>query len=118
MSVRSPEALAQAQLDAYNLRDIDAFCDCYSADVQVYGRDGALALDGAAAFRASYAEAFAAWDEFGAAVDRRVVDGDRVIDHERWWRARPGERREGRVRVTYTVRDGRIAVVRFTEDEG
>lgn len=113
----TPAALAAAQLAAYNARDLDAFCACYADDVRVWGLDGAVSLDGMPAFRASYGAAFAAWDVFGAAVDRRDVDGDVVVDHEAWWRSRGDERREGRVRARYTVRDGRIAEVRFLTAE-
>jgi hypothetical protein len=112
----TPVALAAAQLVAYNARDIDAFCACFAEDVQVFDAHGAVTLDGIAAFRAAYADAFGAWEVFGAEVDRRDADGHVVVDHERWWRSRGDERREGRVQVTYTVRGGRIANVRFTPE--
>ena len=46
--------LAQAQLDAYNARDLDAFCRCYHEEVVVLD-DREETLRGIEAFRARYA---------------------------------------------------------------
>ena len=105
--------LAAAQLVAYNARDLEAFCACYSADVAVLDADGQTTLQGQAAFRERYGGLFGGWDEVGAAVDRRLVLEPHVVDDERWWRRRGDEATSGRVLVRYTARDGRIAVVQF-----
>lgn len=106
--------LAAAQLEAYNQRDLEAFCACYSEDVRVLDADGRVTLDGAAAFRETYGGVFAEW-KIGAAVDSRLVLEPHAVDDERWWRthAETGEYREGRVLVRYTERDGKIVVVQF-----
>ena len=106
-------ALAQAQLDAYNAGDLDAFCACYHADVQVFD-DLSESLRGAAAFRERYRALFEA-GHFGASVSARLVSGAHCVDEERWWRVDPisGARREGQLLVRYTLRDEKIAVVQF-----
>ncbi len=106
-------ALAAAQLEAYNARDTDAFCACFSEDVRVLDADGAETLAGMDAFRARYHALFTGWDEVGAAVDERLVLEPHVVDAERWWRRKGDEAAEGRVLVRYTARAGRIAVVQF-----
>lgn len=108
-----PAALAQAQLLAYNARDLDAFCACYDPEVRVLEADGRESLRGMAAFRERYAALFSGWEELGASVDQRLVAAPHAVDDERWWRARAGERREGRVLVRYTVGERGIHTVQF-----
>lgn len=114
--------LAAAQLRAYNARDTDAFCRCYSDDVLVLDSDGGVTLQGMAAFRARYAGLFGQWQEVGAHVGTRLVCEPHVIDDEDWWRSRDGqdggrEEARGRVLVRYTARDGRITTVQFFREE-
>ena len=109
----TPTEVAQAQLDAYNAKDLDAFCACYTADVRVLDATGAETLRGMDAFRARYAALFADWDTVGAAVDARLVAAPHVIDDERWWRATPTERRAGRVLVRMSVGPAGIHTVQF-----
>jgi hypothetical protein len=105
--------LAAAQLAAYNAKDLDAFCACYSDDVSVLDADGQTTLLGQAAFRARYDGLFGGWQDVGATVDQRLVLEPHVVDDERWWRRRGDEAASGRVLVRYTARDGKIAVVQF-----
>ena len=106
--------LAAAQLAAYNGRDLEKFCACYSDTVRVLDADGRVTIDGAAAFREPYAGVFAEW-RLGASVDTRLVLEPHVVDDERWWRTHDetGEYREGRVLVRYTATAGKISVVQF-----
>ena len=105
--------LAQRQLDAYNLSDLDAFCACYHPDVVVLD-DQKETVRGIEAFRARYVSLFEKW-EFGAAVPARLAAGTHCVDHETWWRIDPesGQRSDGEILVRYTERDGKIAVVQF-----
>lgn len=107
------EDLAQKQLEAYNLSDLDAFCACYHPDVVVLD-DREETISGMGAFRARYAPLFEKW-EFGAAVPSRLVSGIHCVDYETWWRIDPesGQRSEGEVLVRYTEKDGKLAVVQF-----
>ncbi len=113
---RSPAILAEAQLNAYNARDLDAFAACFAEDVEVYGFPGALTLKGRADFRARYAERFKSEGLHAIAVHRAVI-GSRVIDHERVWLEGPDKSDPVDLVVIYTVRDGLIARVDFIKEE-
>jgi hypothetical protein len=113
MSVSTCAELAARQLEAYNARDLDAFCACYADDVRVLDEGGAVSFAGLDEFRRRYEPLFAGWDEVHGEVTQRLVLEPHVIDDERWRRARAGERREGRVLVRYTAREGRISTVQF-----
>ncbi|MDT9000426.1 nuclear transport factor 2 family protein [Paucibacter sp. APW11] len=79
----SPAALAQAQLDAYNAKDLDAFCACYAENVGVWRMPAeAPTLVGMAAFRERYASGPFAQPGVRAEVAQRIVLGDKVLDHE------------------------------------
>lgn len=76
-----PQEVAQAQLDAYNARDIDAFTACYSANLQVFEHPDRLLLEGQEAFRARYEKTFEFLD-LKAVVNNRMTVGETVIDKE------------------------------------
>jgi hypothetical protein len=79
-----PETTVQAQLDAYNARDIDAFMATFdpAAELFVLGEAEPKAV-GRDAVRAIYAELFASSPELHSELVHRSVIGARVIDHER-----------------------------------
>ena len=109
----SIDALAAAQLVAYNAADLDGFVDCYHPDVVVL--DGQVeTVSGLTAFRARYVSLFGSW-QFGAEVPQRMVHNDQCFDYETWWRVDPstGQRSEGTVVVRYVLRDGKIGTVQF-----
>ncbi len=83
-STTSAAALAEAQLEAYNARDLDAFCACFAPDVEIYNFPDQLVLRGAEAFRARYAKRFKA-PGLTAELLSRMVLGNTAIDHERIW---------------------------------
>lgn len=108
------EALATAQLVAYNAADLDAFCACYHDAVEVLDATGAVTLSGMSAFRARYGELFATWAP-AATVDARLALGDHVVEREQWSRVHrtTGEHAHGEVLVRYSVADARIRWVEF-----
>jgi uncharacterized protein (TIGR02246 family) len=112
---RSPAMLAEAQLAAYNARDLDAFAAVFSEDVEVYDFPGALSLKGREAFRARYAERFKAEGLEAVAVHRAVI-GNRVIDHERVWLKGREHSAPIDLVVVYTVREGQVARVDFIKE--
>ena len=105
--------LAARQLEAYNASDLDAFCACYHAEVEVWN-DREPAFSGLVDFRERYRDLFERWT-FGGEVPERLSMGDHAIDLEHWWRVNPdtGERTEGDLLVRYTLRDDLIGVVQF-----
>ena len=79
----SPAALAQAQLDAYNARDIDAFCAVYADDVILIDLvSGAPFCTGNAAMRERYGAMFDRCPELHCKLVYRMVCGNMVIDQE------------------------------------
>jgi imidazolonepropionase-like amidohydrolase len=79
----SPETVVQRQVDAYNARDLDAFVDFYTEDVEIC-RLPALEvnLQGREALRARYGPFFEATPDLHCRVMKRTVSGNYVVDHE------------------------------------
>ena len=107
----SPEQVVQAQLEAYNSLDIDAFVATYADDVRIWNHPDELQLSGSEALRKSYGEFFAEAPNLRATVTRRIVQGNYVIDHEHVTGLPDG----GDVRAVaiYEVREGKIQGVWF-----
>lgn len=74
--------LAQAQLDAYNAGDIEAFLAPYDGDVAVYDFPQQPRLAGKAAMREVYAAKFAESPHLHAHLVGRLIMGSTVIDQE------------------------------------
>ncbi|MEL4180026.1 nuclear transport factor 2 family protein [Roseateles sp. PN1] len=117
--MRTAEELAQAQLLAYNAKDLDSFVACYSEDVRVWRLASGAAmpplplqpqLQGRAAFRELYRQGPFAAPQVQAEVTQRIVMGDTVIDHERVHGRGEGVQQ---VAVVYRCREGLIAEVYF-----
>lgn len=112
----SAVAPVERQFAAYNARDLDAFCACYTEDVEVHDFLDGIVFSGMAAFRERYAARFV-HPGLKAVVLHRAVIGRRVVDHERVWFA--GDEAEPiEVVAIYTMRDGRIARIDFIRDLG
>lgn len=110
-------AAAQAQLDAYNARDIDRFVACYSADVTV--RDlitGEIRMQGRQQMRETYGKQFVDAPNQRAHVYNRQVAGDVVFDTE-YVDGNPSGRTT-HVTAIYHVVDGVIEQVWFTPPYG
>ena len=100
----------QAQLDAYNAQDVEAFVACYTPDVRIEDAAGTLQLLGQTAMRERYAKLFAEHPANRAEVLHRIHIGGHVIDHERI----TGRGPEPLFAVAiYRVQDGLIHHVRF-----
>ena len=108
--------LAETQLTAYNARDLDAFCACFSDDVEVFDYPGKLTLKGMTVFRARYAERFKA-QGLVAKLLSRIVLGACAIDHERIWFRGPELSEPVEAVAIYTVDAERIARVEFIREE-
>lgn len=78
-----PVDLAQRQLNAYNLRDIDAFLEPYADDVEIYTYPDKLVYTGKEAMRARYSKMFDNTPNLHCELVSRIVHGDVVIDQER-----------------------------------
>lgn len=76
-------ALVQGQLEAYNKRDIDAFCSFYHPEVAAYrlGQEGSICV-GMEAFRKIYDEKFKNTPDLHCTLKSRIVLNNKVLDEE------------------------------------
>ncbi len=81
---RSPLATAQAQLDAYNAQDVDAFAAVFAENALVYSRlgDTLPSMQGREQIRERYAALFAEYPDNYSTLTGRLVQGNFVMDHE------------------------------------
>ena len=108
-----PADIAQAQLDAYNAQDLEAHCACFADDVVVADLNGAVTLQGIAAYRAKYVQVFADFPDNRAKLVNRICISDTVIDHEDVSRGPNGPTFQ--VAAIYTIAGGKIARVDFAK---
>ncbi len=79
----TPENLVQRQLNAYNLRNIDAFLEPYADDVEIYFFPDKLESKGKENMRTGYAQMFRSTPNLHCELVNRIVKGNTVIDYER-----------------------------------
>ena len=108
------EAITQAQLDAYNAQDLDAYCGFFTDDVVIADVGGAVSSTTNAALRERYAGAFAKFPRNRADLKNRIVLGNTVIDHEYVDRG-DGVTAPFEVAAIYTFRGDKIARVDFAK---
>ncbi|MCP2261427.1 hypothetical protein LX15_005153 [Streptoalloteichus tenebrarius] len=102
-------AVVQRQLDAYNARDLEAFCATYHPAVVVEDGFGQVVLTGMAELRRAYADRFAR-PELHAELVGRLAVGPWVVDQER---VTGLEVEPVHAIATYLVREGVITRVRL-----
>lgn len=107
----TPAEIVQAQFDAYNAQDVEAFCRFYADDAVLASHNGAVLAEGLEAVRARHVNLFKTHPQNKATLINRIAFGDIVIDHEDVERAPGGERFQ--VAAIYAVKNGKIARVDF-----
>ncbi|MCM8533603.1 MAG: nuclear transport factor 2 family protein [Lentisphaeraceae bacterium] len=113
--MRSPEAAAQGQLDAYNNRDIETFCQFFTSDVKVFDlASGELLYEGQEAFHNRYKELFDSSPNLDCKLVGRLVCGNFVYDQEQVTGHASGANLHAV--ATYEVIDGLIKKVWFTKE--
>ncbi len=112
MRISTPEAIVQAQLDAYNARDIDAFMRYWADDAQYFEFPNTLLASGAAQIRERHRARFQEPNLFGRLINRMVL-GNCVVDHEHVTRTFPEGPGHVSVIAIYEVLDGKIAKAWF-----
>lgn len=105
----SPEMLVQRQLNAYNARNIDAFLDTYSDDIELYSFPDKLRSKGKDAMRKSYGEMFGSQKRLHCKIVDRIVLNNTVIDHEYV----TSDDKVVQAIAIYEVKDGKIVRVSF-----
>lgn len=109
----STERMVQAQVAAYNRRDLDAFLATMAPDARLYAFPDSLLHAGHDELRRVYGRLFAKATGLRADVRQRVVQGRYVIDRETTY-GLPGRGPTTGVAI-YEVRNGRIARVWFMD---
>jgi hypothetical protein len=107
----SAELVVQAQLDAYNARDMEAWLATYAPQAKQYAYPGVLLASGHAEIRARMTERFTEINLHARLLSRSVLktaDGATVIDHETITRSFPEGPGEIDMVAIYEVADGLI----------
>jgi hypothetical protein len=107
----TPLEIAQGQLDAYNVQDLDAHVAFFADDVVIADLNGAVSLTGRVAYRERYAKVFGDFPHNKVELVNRMVLGGTVMDHERVRRTPDAEPFD--VIAIYTIAGGKIARVDF-----
>lgn len=107
----TPLEIAQGQLDAYNLQDLDAHVAYFAEDVVIADLNGAVSLTGRVAYKERYAKVFGDFPQNKVELVNRIVLGSTVIDHERVRRTPDAEPFD--VIAIYTITGGKIARTDF-----
>lgn len=107
-----PEQLAQAQLDAYNGYDLEAFLAPYAEDVKVYQFPNTLQFEGKETMRTQY-EFLEKTPDLHCELVNRIVEGNTIIDHENVTidKSKP----PFKAIAIYKIKDGKIAEVYFIQ---
>ena len=112
MPHKSPEAVVQAQLDAYNAKDIDALLATYALDAEQYELHGALLACGSEEMRSRFLVRFAEPDLYANLISRVSMENI-VIDHEVVTRNFPDGLGKVEMMCIYEVAAGRIQKASF-----
>ena len=109
----NPEQVVQAQLEAYNARNIDLFASCHSADIKIKNsQEGAPDIIGQESLIKAYQFLKTAPKSFKVILENRIVNGPVVVDYERLTGL--GDGRDDMFAVAvYEVRNGKIVSVWF-----
>lgn len=109
-------AVVQAQLEAYNAKDIDAFMKVFSEDAAIFnfGQVEPLA-SGKENVRALYAQLFSTSPKLHSLVINRTVLGNKVLDYE-LISGRQGSDEWLKLIAIYEVEDGLIKKATFIRE--
>lgn len=106
----SPEAIVQAQLDAYNRHDLEGFLAFYSDDAVLVNYPDQITQTGKAQMRTRYEQRFAK-PNVRAEILKRIVFSNFVVDHERI--TAPPATDAIEATAIYEVENGKIVRVTF-----
>ncbi|WP_211462776.1 nuclear transport factor 2 family protein [Collimonas silvisoli] len=112
MSLPSPLAIVQAQLDAYNAKDIEALLTTYAPDAEQYQLHGELLARGHEQMRSRFLTRFAEPDLHASLISRTVM-GNIVIDFELITRTFPEGAGSVEMLCIYEIANGRIQKASF-----
>jgi len=110
-SKEDPEVIVQKQLDAYNNRDIDGFMATYSEDIKLLSFPDKQNSEGQESMRKSYDGYFKNTPDLHCEIKKRIVIGNKVIDHEYI----TSNGRNFSAIAVYEVKNGLISKVTFIQ---
>jgi len=110
---RTPTEIVQAQVDAYNRRDLEGFLSLYADDAQILFYPNEVVLSGKQAMRERYRKTFEPV-ELHATIPERMAFDRFVIDKESVVTGRPARPQIEAVAI-YEVKDDRIVRVTFLQ---
>lgn len=116
LSSSDPAEVVQRQLDAYNAKDINALLAAYAPDAQQFEHPSKLLAAGAEQLRERFAIRFQE-PNLHAKLNKRIVMGNIVIDHETITRTFPEGAGSNDIVAIYEVAGGRIARAWFIQGE-
>ena len=99
----------QAQLEAYNARDIEDFLTPYAENVQVFDYPEVLLYEGKESMRNRYRSLFDRTTDLHCELVNRIVLGNKVIDEE----SVTANGRQFRAIAIYEIKNGKISKVTF-----
>ena len=106
----SPEQVVQAQLEAYNRGDLDAFMETFDQNVVFKDAQGEISMQGWDAVKERYKAYFEASPDLHSDIQKRIVQGKYVIDHEHIT-GRYGNPEIYELVLVFEVRQGKITGV-------
>jgi hypothetical protein len=110
-AVPAPIEIVQAQVEAYNRRDLEGFLSFYADDAQIFDYPDHLLMSGKDPMRERYRKLFEPAPELHAAILHRIAFDRFVVDQEKVTGRQDGVPIEAV--AIYEVRDGRIVRVTF-----
>jgi hypothetical protein len=116
MPLKTPLLVVQAQLDAYNAKDVGALLNTYASDAEQYTLHGALLAKGHEQMRTRFLARFEEPNLYAKLVSRVVV-GNVVTDAELITRDFPEGLGTLEMLCIYEVLDGRIQKASFAFGE-
>ena len=82
-SQMTPEQIVQENLDFYNNRNIDGFMSSFSEEIKMYNHgDSTPTVVGKNQVRKVYSQLFEKSPKLHSTILKRIVIGNKVIDHE------------------------------------
>jgi len=103
----------QAQLKAYNSKDLEAFLKVFSDSVEVYNYPNTIRTRGKDALRETFSDFFERSGKLNSQIMNRIVTGNVVIDQELVTGYSKEENGAFNVTAIYTVKDELITEIRF-----
>lgn len=111
MAVPSPSEIVQAQVDAFNARDLERFLSFYADDARILDYPDQVLASGKDAMRDRYRKLFQPAEQLHATIAHRTVFDRFVIDQQRVT-GLPDSQVTDAVAI-YEIKGGRIARVTF-----